>query len=206
MFIGYYNKSVILTYIGLFFGIVGMQLAFQGNIFGAHLCLLASGVCDMFDGKIARMCKRNKKEKMFGIELDSLADTINFVVFPIILFTCMGYTEWYYIIIYCLYALTGITRLGYFNVDALSIKIGGPVKYYSGLPVTTSSFIFPIFYILSFILESKIFQALDTGLFCLVGFLFVYNFKIKKPSGKILYFFLGIAIILTITLLLLKYL
>ena len=48
----------------------------------AYLSLLISGICDMFDGKVARKCKRNKKEKMFGIEIDSLADTVNFLLLP----------------------------------------------------------------------------------------------------------------------------
>ena len=62
MFIGVWNKSVILTYIGLFFSVIGMYLAFTNeNILYAFSCLMVSGVCDLFDGKVARMCKRTEK-------------------------------------------------------------------------------------------------------------------------------------------------
>ncbi len=205
MFIGYHNRSVILTYLGVCFGILGMNLAFHGEILYAFLCLLAAGICDIFDGPIARKCKRNKKEKMFGVEIDSLADIINFVVFPIVIFHCMGYDSWYHYLIYTMFALGGVIRLAYFNVEALSFHLGGPVKYYSGLPVTTTSFIFPICYILSFILKPEVFEGIMTGVILLVAFLFTFCFKIKKLSGKFLYFFAFFAVVIAVTLLLLYF-
>ena len=88
MIIGKWNKSVILTYIGLGFAIFGMYLAVTGeNVLFSFMCLMLAGVCDMFDGKIARMCKRNQEEIEFGIELDSLVDVVCFVVLPISLIT-----------------------------------------------------------------------------------------------------------------------
>lgn len=202
MFIGYYNKSVILTYLGLCFSIFGINLAFSGYILYAFLCLLAAGICDIFDGPIARKCKRNKKEKMFGVEIDSLSDIVNFVIFPIVIFHCMGYNSWYHNIIYMMLALGGVIRLGYFNVEALSFHLSGPVKYYSGLPVTTTSFIFPIAYIFSFFLEKDIFEGFMTSIVLIVSLLFTYNFKIKKLTGNVLYFFVMLAIVIAVTLLL----
>lgn len=53
-FIGYYNYTVILTYISLFCSIAGMLFTVNGWYKMAVLCLALSGRCDMFDGKIAR--------------------------------------------------------------------------------------------------------------------------------------------------------
>lgn len=53
-FIGYYNYTVILTYISLFCSIAGMLFTVNGWYKMAVLCLALSGLCDMFDGKIAR--------------------------------------------------------------------------------------------------------------------------------------------------------
>lgn len=205
MFIGYYNRSVILTYLGVCFSIFGINLAFSGEILYAFLCLLAAGICDIFDGPIARKCKRTKNEKMFGVEIDSLSDIVNFVIFPIVIFHCMGYEEWYHNIIYTMLALGGVIRLGFFNVEALSFHLSGPVKYYSGLPVTTTSFIFPVMYIFSFILEPDVFEGIMTAVILLVAFLFTYNFKIKKLTGNVLYLFTFIAIVIAVTLLLLYF-
>ena len=82
-FIGFYNKSIILTYIGICISIFGM--VHVNNLDIAMVCLILSGVCDLFDGKIARMCKRNDLEKKFGIEIDSLADVISFLILPCVI-------------------------------------------------------------------------------------------------------------------------
>ena len=57
--IGKWNKSVILSYIGLSFSVLGMFLIFNGYASKyIFCCFIAAGVCDMFDGAIARRCKR----------------------------------------------------------------------------------------------------------------------------------------------------
>lgn len=51
--IGYYNYSVILTYIGLASAVYGMIQAMSYNPRVAILCLMICGLCDAFDGAIA---------------------------------------------------------------------------------------------------------------------------------------------------------
>ena len=69
-FIGYYNYTVILTYISLFCSIAGMLFTVNGWYKMAVLCLALSGLCDMFDGKIARRkTDRTDDEKCFGIQM-----------------------------------------------------------------------------------------------------------------------------------------
>ena len=201
MFIGEYNKAVFLTYLGVVFGILSLMFAFSGNFMYAMVCLLTAGVCDAFDGKVARSCERTEDGKRFGIEIDSLADTVNFVVLPIAIFFNMGMTAWYHIIIYIMYALAGIIRLAYFNVLAFKEKDFKAVDCYTGLPVTTVSFFFPFAYAFSKILPTEIMNWILSGMMLLIAFLFVFNFKIKKPKGKTLYVFLGIAIIIAAAIL-----
>ena len=64
-FIGYYGYWVILTYLSVVSAIVGIYFSFNGNIKEALICLMISGVCDMFDGTVARMAKRTDNEKKF---------------------------------------------------------------------------------------------------------------------------------------------
>ena len=56
-FIGFYDYTVILTYMSLVSAVVGMYLSDQGMLTGAVLCLLFSGICDAFDGIVARTKK-----------------------------------------------------------------------------------------------------------------------------------------------------
>ena len=82
-FIGFYDYTVILTYLSLVCAVTGMTLSSQGSFGWAIFCLFLSGVCDGFDGTVARSKKnRTADEKAFGIQLDSLCDVISFGVFP----------------------------------------------------------------------------------------------------------------------------
>ena len=84
--IGFYDYTVVVTYISLISSIMGMFFAIDGKLPLAVFCLAFSGLCDMFDGKIARTKKnRTDDEKAFGIQIDSLCDIVCFGIFPIIL-------------------------------------------------------------------------------------------------------------------------
>ncbi len=188
MFIGFYNKSIILTFIGLFFTIFGINFSFNGNCSMALICLLFSGICDTFDGTIARLVNRNDKEKEYGVELDSLVDVICFGVFPIIIAICLGFNSTLDMVIYCIYMFCGVTRLAYFNVD-LENK-----KHFKGLPITMSSFIIPIILLIS---DCEVVVMMT---FLVLAFLFVFNLKIPKSDLKMkfLYLLIGILIIVLI--------
>jgi CDP-diacylglycerol--serine O-phosphatidyltransferase len=179
------------------FSILGIYNAVNNNINFAVMFLIFAGICDLFDGKFARLFKRSKQEKAFGVQIDSLADMINFVAFPIILALSLGLNKWYHLMIYCFYALGGITRLGYFNVQ-VEDNIDTPVKFYKGLPVTYAALIFPIVWIFSIYLYKNLFEALYALSMFIVSILFVMNIKIKKPRGYSYLFFILIAICLTI--------
>ena len=115
--IGFYDYTVILTYLSLLSAVLGMVMTVTGHPIIATMCLLFCGLCDMFDGKVARSKKnRTAEEKSFGIQIDSLTDIVAFGILPamIMLFLC-GYS-WYAYIIAALYVLAGLIRLAYFNV------------------------------------------------------------------------------------------
>ena len=59
--IGFYDYTVVLTYISFTSSIIGIFCAVTGHPKWAVFCLALSGLCDMFDGKIART-KKNRTE------------------------------------------------------------------------------------------------------------------------------------------------
>ena len=195
--IGKWNKSVILSYVGLFFSVLGIFLLYQNiDVKYAIVCLVIAGVCDMFDGTIARMCKRTEEEKNFGIELDALIDVLNFVALPIVIFCSLGLTKIYHYPIYGLYATFAVARLAHFNTTLEDNN--KPVKYYEGLPVTFSALIFPCVYLLSFVLTKNIFQIVYTLTILIVSILFICKIKMPKPKLKASILLLLLAIIISI--------
>lgn len=198
MIIGKWNKSVIMTYVGMSFSILGIYFSFNKNILYALSCLIVAGLCDLVDGAIARKCKRDESEKQFGIELDSLVDVISFIAFPIVIYINMGLNNWYYIPLYMIYSISGICRLAYFNISLEEDNKDIPVKYYTGLPVTFAALLIPIFYLISYLIPSNIHNIYFTLVLLVISILFILNIKIKKPSLKIYPLFFILAIIVLI--------
>ena len=188
--IGFYDYTVILTYISVISAVVGMIFAHQGSFGGAMLCLFLAGFCDAFDGTVARSKKnRTEDEKAFGIQLDSLCDVVSFGVAPAFACYCMGVNSVPGMVILCVYVVCAVIRLAFFNVqEAKRQQVEeGCNKYYRGLPVTSSAIIFPVFYLLRPLLPAKLFAVLLHVLCGLIAFLFVLDFRVKKPDfSKIL--------------------
>ena len=183
--IGFYNYTVILTYLSVVSAVLGMIEAMKGNFTWAILCLMLSGVCDAFDGAVARTKKnRTKEEKLFGIQIDSLCDVISFGVFPAVLFYFRGLNGLLGTAIVVIYCLCAVIRLGFFNVlEAKRQETeGGSNKVYRGLPVTSSSIIFPIVYVVGKMAFSEgVFVILLHIVMALTAFFFVLDIPIKKP-------------------------
>ena len=185
--IGIYDYTVILTYMSLCSAVFGTVLAFRGSFTAAVLCLFLSGVCDAFDGTVARTKKdRTEDGKAFGIQLDSLCDVIAFGFFPAFLCFFMGVDSFFGILLVMFYCLCAVCRLAFFNVLETKRQQteGGSNKFYRGLPVTTISLIFPLLYITRFILPGNLFLVVLHLMLAVVGFLFVLDFRVKKLDIK----------------------
>lgn len=184
--IGFYNYSVVLTYLGLGASIVGMTQVFAGNYKWAFFCLMISGTCDMFDGKIARAMKnRTDQEKVFGIQIDSLCDLICFGMLPAMIGYSMSDNKKLGGIASVLFVLGAVIRLGYFNVmeQERQQQTNEHRKYYQGLPVTTVAMILPAVYILGNAMNQPHFPTVFSIIMIVVAFLFVLDFKVRKPGN-----------------------
>ena len=190
--IGFYNYTVILTYISLVISSVGIGFAVTGNPFSAMLCLMASGVCDMFDGMIARTRKKSTdEEKRFGIQLDSLCDIVCFGVLPAATgiamaegqSTLLQVASWAF---GALLILGALIRLAYFNVteETRQATEGGRRKSYLGVPVTTSAMVFPLMFALSLLLPAPLNLWIYPAFVLITAVSFVTPVKVPKSHGK----------------------
>lgn len=183
--IGFYNYTVILTYIGLLSSVFGITQVMEGKYSIAFLCLLLSGVCDLFDGKIARMCKtRSDREKIFGIQIDSLCDLVCFAVFPAVIGYSMGFNYGLGVVSAMMIVLGGVIRLGFFNVmeEERQRTTDENRKEYQGLPVTSVAIILPLIYIGKGYIGEELFPYVFQGFMVIISLLFVLNIKVRKPN------------------------
>mgnify|MGYP004680046127 FL=1 len=208
--IGFYDYTVILTYLSLLSGASGIIVCLNGigHPYLGMFFLLFSGLCDTFDGKVARSKKnRTSQEKLFGIQIDSLSDLVAFGVLPacigIAMLRCsLQYTTQPSIyltrlqakpvffqviltVIAAFYVLAAMIRLAYFNVleEEDQNRDENGEKIYLGLPVTSSALIFPAVLLLHVFISADL-TLLYFGVLIVMGFLFLSKIHIKKPQNK----------------------
>ena len=194
--IGVFSYTVILTYIGFISAIVGIISGFNGNAKLAVLCLLICGLCDIFDGRIARTkANRTNFEKDYGVHIDSLNDIVSFGILPIIIGLSLNMSEMLYIPVYAIFALTSLIRIGY------SDSLVKNDKGFIGIPITISVIIIPILYLAR---RVSGFIYLFPFVLLMLAFLFISKIKFPKPKKNSLFIFLGIGILEFILVLFLK--
>ena len=117
-----------LTLFNLFFGIFAIITASRGNFRLAGIYVLAGGICDALDGRVARATNAGSQ---FGEELDSLVDAISFGLAPamIMYFAVLKPDGWDWIFVF-LFAACAVLRLARFNIE----QAGTAKTYFSGLP------------------------------------------------------------------------
>ena len=216
--IGFYDYTVILTYLSLISAVGGITLVTCGHPILATYCLLFCGLCDMFDGKVARSKKnRGEEEKAFGIQIDSLTDIVAFGVLPATMTVVLCGNTWYSYLVAAFFTLAGMIRLAYFNVtEEIRQKSTTEVrKTYTGLPITSSALIFPFFFCviavfclvfddISLFIElfrRAGFQIALCALMVLTGLAFILPFKMRKPGSRELWWFLGFGVLIAVVLL-----
>lgn len=177
IFIDKFQIPALITYLGITIAVTGIYLCFINKIGYAAMCLFLSGICDLFDGTFARKFKRNIHDKQFGIQIDSLADMVSFVALPTAIMLSVRH-DWYDLFILVPYTACAVTRLSIFNVNA---DTEAKAKHYYGLPVTFAALFIPLAYILSAIIDIKMFSYLIAFLMLIMSLLFILNIKIKKP-------------------------
>lgn len=228
--LGFWDYTVVLTYCSVISATTGIlvSLSGAGHPYIGVMFLLLCGLCDTFDGRVARAKKnRTKKEKDFGVQIDSLSDLVAFGVLPI----CVGMALYkrdifdmkqlnyepsvlacvpmgIIIAISAVFVLAALVRLAYFNITVEETQGEGlgDKKHYFGLPVTSTALIFPTFLLarhilyLNYVNISFIYYIL----LIVVAILFVLRFKLRKPGTLMIYFMVGIGALEFIAVMVLK--
>ena len=189
--IGFYDYTVILTYVSLASSVIGMTQAIHGRFKVAVVLLAFSGLCDMFDGKIARTKKnRSDDAKAFGIQIDSLCDVVCFGAFPALICYLLGVRGFLGMTVIALYCVSSVIRLAFFNVmemnNALITEEGE--KFYRGLPITSMAVALPLVFMIQFFVPDRVFVVCLYLLLLVVGLLFILDFRFRKPSNLTLAF------------------
>lgn len=87
--LGFWDYTVVLTYCSVVSAVTGsiISMSGAGHPYMGIMFLLLCGLCDTFDGRVARSKKnRTKKEKDFGVQIVHYRNLVAFGVLPV----CIG--------------------------------------------------------------------------------------------------------------------
>ena len=130
-----FNRMVpnVLTLLALCAGMTAIRFAFSGDFQYAVFAIIAAGIFDGLDGRLARLLKATSQ---FGAELDSLADFISFGVAPaavLYLWTMSALHSIGWAIV-LFYAVCCALRLARFNTQLVTETPPWAANFFSGAP------------------------------------------------------------------------
>jgi CDP-diacylglycerol--serine O-phosphatidyltransferase len=131
---GVYILPNLFTTAGLFAGFYGIICTLNQDYRMAAIMILVAQLCDMLDGRIARLTHSTSS---FGIQYDSLADLVAFGVAPGILVYTWALQPWgrWGWLAATLYVTGGALRLARFNVQIASVE----KRHFVGLPIPAAA-------------------------------------------------------------------
>jgi len=123
----------VLTLLALCAGMTAIRFAIAGNFQAACYAIIAAGVFDGLDGRMARLLKATSR---FGAELDSLADFVSFGAAPaavLYLWTMESLDSVGWAIV-LFFAVCCALRLARFNSELTTERPAYAAKFFSGAP------------------------------------------------------------------------
>ena len=131
---GVYIVPNLFTSAGLFAGFYSIICTVRGQYRQAAVMILLAQLCDVLDGRVARLTRSTSS---FGIQYDSLADLVAFGVAPGILvyqWALRPWNRWGWLAA-SLYVTCGALRLARFNVQIASVE----KRHFIGLPIPAAA-------------------------------------------------------------------
>ena len=143
-----FNLANIITFGNITAGLMATYFITQNNFFVAIILAWIGGIFDILDGKVARKYKLSNE---FGIQLDSFADFLSFVLVPVFLVyqaislqELSGTSIILASVVSIYYVISGLRRLIYFNINA---DAGEVDKYFTGVPTPLGAILLWIVYL-----------------------------------------------------------
>ncbi|RMG18833.1 MAG: hypothetical protein D6731_01180 [Planctomycetota bacterium] len=175
------NRANAITLAGACAGLAAALLAVRGHVAYAFAALIVCGLCDVFDGLVARRLERSEEEKTFGGRLDSLVDAVSFGAVPPVVLHEAGLRSPPELLLLGLFLCCAVWRLAYFDTVGLVQEPGARPRY-RGLPTTFSALALPLAGTVGFHDPQALRLALDVAVPALALFM-IAPLRFPKPSG-----------------------
>ena len=174
----HFNLANLFTFVNITAGLFATYFITQNDFLYAIILAWIGGACDIFDGKIAR--KYNLSNE-FGIQLDSFADFLSFVLVPVFFIFQAVYATTFHSyellgagVVSIYYVISGLRRLIQFNIDA---DAGTVSKHFVGVPTPLGAILLMCVYLAFLYLKLPAYGVI--ALMLLIGWSLNSTIKVK---------------------------
>jgi CDP-diacylglycerol--serine O-phosphatidyltransferase len=179
------NRMVpnVLTLLALCAGMTAMRFAMGGNFEGAVFAIIAAGIFDGLDGRMARLLKATSS---FGAELDSLADFVSFGVAPATVLYLWTMSELHVLgwVIVLFFAVCCALRLARFNAETNAAVPIYAAPFFSGAPAPAGAGLVMVPMFLSFEWGDGFFRSPYLSAVTITGIALLMVSKVPTVSLK----------------------
>lgn len=180
----------LITILAICAGLTGIRLAFENRYELAVGMVLLAAFLDGIDGRVARLLKASSK---FGVQMDSLADIVNFGVAPALVLYVFVLDQarsvgW---IAALIFAIAAGLRLARFNVMAeRETKASWQSEYFVGVPAPAGAMLvlLPVYVGFLGVAPSQPFALISSAYTVVIAFLLVSRVPVwsgKSEGGRI---------------------
>ena len=174
-----FNLANLFTFVNISSGVIAIYFISKGEFNLAIISAWIGGAFDIFDGKIARKFNLSSE---FGLQIDSFADSLSFVIVPLLLlyfsiFQSLDISPLILAVAFIFYTISGLRRLVNFNLKA---DTGTVEKYFEGVPTPLGA-IFLWFAFLSWEFEIISNPYIILTYIIFIGYLLNSKVKIRHP-------------------------
>jgi CDP-diacylglycerol--serine O-phosphatidyltransferase len=176
----HFNLANLFTFVNITAGLLATYFITQNNFILAIVLAWIGGAFDIFDGKIARKYKLSNE---FGVQLDSFADFLSFVLVPVFLIFQAVYATslsgiWMLLaaVVSIYYVISGLRRLIHFNINT---DAGEVDKFFTGVPTPLGAILLWLVYL------SHAYEILPAiaviALMAIIGWSLNSTIKVRHP-------------------------
>ncbi len=142
-----FNLANLITFANITCGVLALYFIQHQQFLVAIVLAWIAGALDIADGKVARKFNLSTE---FGVQLDSFADFLSFVIMPsFLLYYALNITSSTQQIaigvIFIFYIISGLRRLVEFN---LKVDAGSVEKFFEGVPTPLGAILLWVLYLL----------------------------------------------------------
>src|SRR3954471_20235597 len=179
------NRMVpnVLTLLALCAGMTAIRFAISGDFEAACYAIIAAGIFDGLDGRMARLLKATSS---FGAELDSLSDFVSFGVAPAAVLYLWTLSELHGLgwAIALLFAVCCALRLARFNTEASHEMLSYVAPFFTGAPAPAGAGLVMVPMFLSFEWGDWLFRSPYLNAVTVTGIALLMISKVPTVSLK----------------------